>query len=88
MVDSGIHQEQVPSVGDYYDGKIRNLYKDGMSFYLQEKLTIGSEGVGNFEVGEIVSIVKLRDPDIYKDFILVSNNIFVKWISIDKIIKQ
>jgi hypothetical protein len=74
-----------PSSGPYYPGKIENLFINGISFYLGKTLTISSPNIQNMEMGENVWIIKLRDPKKYKDFILVSNKKYVKWVSIKQI---
>ncbi len=77
-----------PSCGDLYVGKIQQLFFEGVSFYLGKTLTIFSRDLKNFKYRENVWILRLRDPKIFSDFIMISNRISVAWISIDEIIAK
>ena len=88
MENLAIQQKQAQSVGKNYEGKIQSVYIENMSLYLGKTLTIGPKSFGNFNPGESVWIIKLKDPNLHKNFIMVSNKTFVSWISLEQIIRS
>lgn len=82
-----LFREAYPSSEYYQEGKNR-VTVDGVDFYLGKTLTISSRELKNFKYRENVWIVKLRDPKVFSDFIMISNRIFVAWISIDQIVAE
>jgi hypothetical protein len=72
---------------DLSSNKIGRLEIDNTIFYLGKTLRIACDGVRGFKKGESVWIIRLRDPKIFKKFIMVSNKINVVWLSLEDIFR-
>lgn len=80
-----LFKEAYPSFGEDFQDEIKKVCVNEVDFYPGKTLTIISKNHSEFRFKENVWIVRLRDPKIFNDFMLVSNRCSTSWISIDKI---